>query len=73
MIAPGPPTAPPQTYHHHSAPPHAHMSGYAGPPPNARRLSVAPVIQESDEMSPMTGTFPYHMSTARTKSFSFQS
>ncbi|KAK6505102.1 hypothetical protein TWF481_007024 [Arthrobotrys musiformis] len=60
MIAPGPPAVQPQTYHHHSAPPH--MTPYPGPP-NGRRLSAAPGIPESDEMSPMTGTFPYHMAT----------
>ncbi|EWC46563.1 hypothetical protein DRE_04286 [Drechslerella stenobrocha 248] len=61
MIAPEPPTAPPQAYHH-SAP--LHMGGYAAQPPNPRRLSVAPGIPESDEMSPMAGTFPYHMSSS---------
>ncbi|KAK6360604.1 hypothetical protein TWF730_006741 [Orbilia blumenaviensis] len=60
MIAPGPPAVQPQTYHHHSAPP-PHMTPY--PAPNARRLSAAPGIPEADEMSPMTGTFPYHMTT----------
>ncbi|KAF3169811.1 hypothetical protein TWF225_004694 [Orbilia oligospora] len=63
MIAPGPPAVQPQTYHHHSAPPH--MTPYPGPP-NNRRLSAATGIPEADEMSPMTGTFPYHMATGTT-------
>ncbi|KAK6359731.1 hypothetical protein TWF696_000871 [Orbilia brochopaga] len=60
MIAPGPPAVQPQAYHH-SAP--MHMGGYPPQPPNPRRLSVAQGIPESDEMSPMAGTFPYHMSS----------
>ncbi|KAF3939387.1 hypothetical protein ABW19_dt0208831 [Dactylella cylindrospora] len=65
MIAPGPQAPPPQSYHHHSAP-HPHMGGYAPPPAPLRRPSVGPGLEmpPTDEMSPLTTTFPYHMNAA---------